>query len=91
MDTMDTIYEDATHVDEAHALGYEWCDMHRGYVDPDEVRMHIVTDASGNILLSTCDDCESGYGYSDYLDNGDMPGMVIMDELDPYEHDTTWY
>lgn len=78
-------------VDGAHALGYEWCDMHRGYVDPDVTNVHIDRDRDGSILLSVCEDCEEGHGYVDYLDDGGIPGIVIMDELDPYEYDRTWY
>lgn len=82
---------DINQVEQAHALGYEWCDTHRGYVDPEETYVHIDLDTDGTILLSVCEDCEEGHGYKDYLDEGGIPGIVIMDELDPYEFDRTWY
>ena len=89
---MDTLYEETTtHVDEAHALGYEWCDMHQGYVDPEETYVHVDIAPDGEVILSVCEVCEDGHGYRDYLDDGGIPGIVIMDELDPYEHDTAWY
>lgn len=90
------LYEDIdlidSHVDEAHSLGYEWCDMHNGYVDPDERDVLVQRNEDGSIFLSICEDCEYGGGaYTDPLDDGDRYGMMILDELDPFDHDGSWY
>lgn len=84
---------DLDRVSDAHALGLEWCDMHRGYVDPDEIPVIIEYDGDGSVLLSICAPCEDGDGYTDSLDSDGRYGIMVMDELDLYEADGSeaWY